>query len=68
MVAYMLATLSLLNRGKAVQNVAISVGFPLALFLLFDRLAERVDAAGFARAAVVSGSASLSAPARRRAA
>jgi hypothetical protein len=26
-----------LNRGKTVQNVAISVGFPLALFLLFDR-------------------------------
>jgi putative tricarboxylic transport membrane protein len=37
MVAFMLASLSLLNPGKAVQNVAISVGFPLALFLLFDR-------------------------------
>jgi putative tricarboxylic transport membrane protein len=37
MVAYMLATLSVLNSGKTVQNVAISVGFPLALFLLFDR-------------------------------
>jgi hypothetical protein len=37
MVVYMLVTLSVLNRGKTVQNVAISVGFPLALFLLFDR-------------------------------
>jgi putative tricarboxylic transport membrane protein len=37
MVVYMLATLSVLNRGKTVQNVAISVCFPLALFLLFDR-------------------------------
>ena len=37
MVAFMLASLSLLNPGKPVQNVAISVGFPLALFLLFDR-------------------------------
>lgn len=37
MVVYMLVTLSVLNRGKPMQNVAISVGFPLALFLLFDR-------------------------------
>ena len=37
MVLYMLATLSVLNRGKTMQNVAISLGFPLALFLLFDR-------------------------------
>ena len=37
MVAFMLVTLSVLNRGKTVQNVAISIGFPLALFLLFDR-------------------------------
>jgi hypothetical protein len=37
MVFYMLATLSVLNRGRTMQNVAISVGFPLALFLLFDR-------------------------------
>ena len=37
MVVYMLVTLSVLNRGKTVQNLAISVGFPLALFLLFDR-------------------------------
>jgi putative tricarboxylic transport membrane protein len=36
MVFYMLATLTVLNRGKMVQNIAISVGFPLALFLLFD--------------------------------
>jgi len=36
MVVYMLATLSVLNRGKTVQNVAVSIGFPLALFLLFD--------------------------------
>lgn len=37
MVVYMLATLSVLNRGKPVQNIAISIGFPLALFLMFDR-------------------------------
>jgi putative tricarboxylic transport membrane protein len=37
MVVYMLATLSLLNRGRWLQNVAISLGLPLALFLLFDR-------------------------------
>ena len=37
MVVYMLATLSALNRGRTVQNVAIGVGLPLALFLLFDR-------------------------------
>lgn len=37
MVVYMLATLSVLNPGRSMQNVAISVGFPLALFLLFDR-------------------------------
>ena len=37
MVAYMLATLSVLNPGRTVQNVAISLGFPVALFLLFDR-------------------------------
>ena len=37
MVVYMLATLSVLNPGRAMQNVAISVGLPLALFLLFDR-------------------------------
>jgi putative tricarboxylic transport membrane protein len=37
MVVYMLATLSVLNRGKTMQNVAISVGLPIVLFLLFDR-------------------------------
>jgi putative tricarboxylic transport membrane protein len=37
MVLYMLAMLSLLNPGRSMQNVAISIGFPLALFLLFDR-------------------------------
>jgi hypothetical protein len=37
MVVYMLVTLSVLNPGRPMQNVAISVGFPLALFLLFDR-------------------------------
>lgn len=36
MVVYMLATLSLLNRGKLLQNVAVSIGLPAALFLLFD--------------------------------
>ena len=37
MIVYMLATLAVLNPGRSVQNVAISIGFPLALFLLFDR-------------------------------
>jgi putative tricarboxylic transport membrane protein len=37
MVVYMLATLMLLNRGRTIQNVAISLGLPIALFLLFDR-------------------------------
>jgi putative tricarboxylic transport membrane protein len=37
MVVYLLATLFTLNRGNPLQNVAISLGFPLALFLLFDR-------------------------------
>jgi putative tricarboxylic transport membrane protein len=37
MVVFMLVALSVLNPGRTVQNVAISVGFPLALFLLFDR-------------------------------
>jgi hypothetical protein len=36
MVVYLLAVLSALNRGKVLQNVAISLGFPLALFVLFD--------------------------------
>ena len=37
MVVYMLATLSVLNPRRSMQNAAISIGFPLALFLLFDR-------------------------------
>jgi putative tricarboxylic transport membrane protein len=37
MMVYMLATLTVLDPGRSMQNVAISVGFPLALFLLFDR-------------------------------
>jgi putative tricarboxylic transport membrane protein len=37
MVFYMLATLWVLDPGRSIQNVTISVGFPLALFLLFDR-------------------------------
>jgi putative tricarboxylic transport membrane protein len=36
MVVYMLVTLSVLNRGRTLQNVAISIGLPVALFLLFD--------------------------------
>jgi putative tricarboxylic transport membrane protein len=36
MAVYMLATLSLLNRGRMLQNVVISVCLPLVLFLLFD--------------------------------
>ncbi len=36
MVLYMLTILSLLNRGRLLQNVAVSIGLPLALFLLFD--------------------------------
>jgi putative tricarboxylic transport membrane protein len=36
MVVYMLTMLSLLNRGKVLQNIAISIALPGALFLLFD--------------------------------
>jgi putative tricarboxylic transport membrane protein len=36
MVVYMLVTLSVLNRGKVLQNVAVSIALPFALFLLFD--------------------------------
>jgi putative tricarboxylic transport membrane protein len=36
MVVYMLPTLSVLNRGRILQNIAISVGLPIVLFLLFD--------------------------------
>jgi putative tricarboxylic transport membrane protein len=37
MVVYLLVTLSVLNPGRSLQNVAVSIGLPLALFLLFDR-------------------------------
>jgi putative tricarboxylic transport membrane protein len=37
MVVYLLVSLSVLNRGKTIQNVAISFGLPIALFLLIDR-------------------------------
>ena len=37
MAVYLLATLSVLNPGRTLQNVAVSVCLPLALFLLFDR-------------------------------
>ena len=37
MAVYLLAALSVLNPGRTLQNVAISVCLPLALFLLFDR-------------------------------
>jgi putative tricarboxylic transport membrane protein len=36
MVVYMLATLSVLNRGRILQNIAVGVGLPIVLFLLFD--------------------------------
>jgi putative tricarboxylic transport membrane protein len=36
MVVYMLATLSVLNRGRILQNIAVSVGLAIVLFLLFD--------------------------------
>jgi hypothetical protein len=36
MVVYMLTTLSVLNRGRMLQNIAVSVGLPVVLFLLFD--------------------------------
>jgi putative tricarboxylic transport membrane protein len=36
MVIYMLATLSVLNRGRILQNIAVSIGLPIILFLLFD--------------------------------
>jgi putative tricarboxylic transport membrane protein len=36
MIAYMLVTLSVLNRGKLLQNAAVSIVLPVALFLMFD--------------------------------
>lgn len=37
MVAFMLAALFILNRGRPVQNVAVSLILPFGVFLLFDR-------------------------------
>lgn len=37
MVAFMLAALTLLNRGRTLQNVVVSLVLPGAVFLLFDR-------------------------------
>ncbi len=36
MVIFLLATLSVLNRGHVVQNVAIAVLLPLGIYFLFD--------------------------------
>ena len=36
MVAFMLATLMFLNRGRPVQNVALALVLPSAIYLLFD--------------------------------
>jgi putative tricarboxylic transport membrane protein len=38
MAAFLLLCLSVLNRGHTVQNVAVSLAFPVAVFLLFDVL------------------------------
>ena len=38
MAAFLLLCLSILNRGHPVQNVAVSLAFPVAVFLLFDSL------------------------------
>jgi uncharacterized sodium:solute symporter family permease YidK len=37
MVLFTLITLFLFNRGRPLLNVLVGVGFPLVLFLLFDR-------------------------------
>jgi len=37
MIAFMLAALFILNRGRPVQNVVVSLALPGAVFLLFDR-------------------------------
>ncbi|MDQ3537425.1 MAG: tripartite tricarboxylate transporter TctB family protein [Actinomycetota bacterium] len=37
MVLFTLVTLFLFNRGRPLLNVVIGVGFPVALFVLFDR-------------------------------
>jgi putative tricarboxylic transport membrane protein len=36
MVAFLLVTLSVLNRGRHLQNVAIALVMPTAVYLLFD--------------------------------
>lgn len=36
MAIFLLATLSILNRGHIVQNVAVAVLLPLGIYLLFD--------------------------------
>jgi putative tricarboxylic transport membrane protein len=36
MIVYMLVTLSVLNRGRLLQNAAVSIVLPVALFLMFD--------------------------------
>ena len=36
MVAFLLATLTVLNRGRHVQNLAVAVLLPTAIYLLFD--------------------------------
>ncbi|MBA3620697.1 MAG: tripartite tricarboxylate transporter TctB family protein [Euzebyales bacterium] len=37
MVLFTLVTLFTFNRGRVLTNVAVGVGFPVVLFLLFDR-------------------------------
>jgi putative tricarboxylic transport membrane protein len=37
MIAFMLAALTILNRGRPAQNLAVSLALPIAVFLLFDR-------------------------------
>jgi len=36
MVAFMLATLTILNRGRLVQNVVLSVSLASVVYLIFD--------------------------------
>ena len=36
MIAFMLAALFILNRGRPVQNVLVSLALPIAVFLLFE--------------------------------
>lgn len=37
MVAFMLTALFILNRGRPMQNVVVSLALPVTLFVLFDR-------------------------------